>query len=84
MRSVTNLDLAFRTCLEIAEGVLAGREPDPTGGADHYHRDDIRPAWAKGQAPICTIGRHLFYKLGLDGRAGGRERRRRCRAVTGC
>ncbi len=34
------------------------------GGADHYHRDDFRPAWAVGRKPIRTIGRHLFYRLG--------------------
>lgn len=44
---------------------------DRTNGADHYHAEYVRPAWAKGRAPTFVIGksgsRHLFYKLGLRG-----------------
>jgi len=59
--------------IELARAVLGGLEPDPTGGADHYHtiaRPEAAatwpPKWAVGH-PGVTIGRHLFYRLGLLG-----------------
>lgn len=49
-------------CFAVLDDVLAGRIPDPTHGATHYHADYIaRPAWARGHTPTATIGRHLFY-----------------------
>lgn len=69
-RSVEALGLAW----PVALAVLEGDEPDPTGGADHYHTvarpagvREWPPAWAKGQRGV-TIGRHVFYRLGLSGR----------------
>lgn len=60
--------------LAVARAVLDGTEPDPTGGADHYHtiaRPEYArtwpPAWAAGKTGV-TLGRHLFYRLGLSGR----------------
>lgn len=56
-----------------AQAVLDGLEPDPTGGADHYHTiarpEGVRvwpPKWAQGKAGK-TIGRHIFYRIGLGG-----------------
>ncbi len=51
----------------IVREVMTGDLGDPAGGADHYHRDDIRPAWAMRQRPVRTIGRHVFYRLGRGG-----------------
>jgi spore germination cell wall hydrolase CwlJ-like protein len=36
--------------------------PDPTGGADHYHRYDIRPYWVHSLVRLSRIGNHVFYK----------------------
>ncbi len=67
VRLVDETDAAFRACLDIAGQVMTGDLADPTGGADHYHRDDVRPHWAQGRKPIRTIGRHIFYRLGRLG-----------------
>ena len=67
VRNVDETDPGFRACLKIARRVLSGNYRDPTGGADHYHRDDVRPSWARGRRAIRVIGRHWFYKLGKTG-----------------
>ncbi|MBX2834750.1 MAG: cell wall hydrolase [Micavibrio sp.] len=56
-------DIYFATAKRISRRVILGAIPDPTGGATHYHTDSIRPYWAKREVPLCTIGRHLFYRL---------------------
>lgn len=70
----TRLAESLGPLIELARAVLNGTEPDPTGGADHYHTiarpeyaETWPPKWAVGQAGV-TVGRHLFYRLGLDGR----------------
>lgn len=45
----------------IAAASLAGRMPDFTGGADHYHAAYVRPAWAGKMTMTKRIGLHLFY-----------------------
>lgn len=55
-------DRAFAECLAVARLALAGRLPDPTGGATHYHAAGILPRWARGRAPSAAIGRHVFYR----------------------
>jgi spore germination cell wall hydrolase CwlJ-like protein len=67
VRNVDETDPSFRACLRLARRVIAGNYQDPTGGADHYHRDDVRPSWAGGRRPVRIIGRHWFYKLGKTG-----------------
>ncbi|HRI92974.1 MAG TPA: cell wall hydrolase, partial [Accumulibacter sp.] len=67
VRSIDETDPNFRACLKIARRVLSGNYRDPTGGADHYHRDDVRPSWARGRKPTRLIGRHVFYRLGKSG-----------------
>lgn len=59
---------------DLAEKVLSDQIPDPTDGADHYHTiarpgyaTRWPPQWAKGRVGI-TIGRHIFYKIGLTGK----------------
>ena len=58
-------DPLYRDLRAIVEAVVAGTEPDPTGGADHYCTRAIAPltGWAKGARPVAAIGNHLFYRL---------------------
>jgi len=51
----------FRSCIRIARRAAAGTLEDPTRGATHYHTFSSRPPWARGHAPVCVIGRHVFY-----------------------
>lgn len=39
---------------------LAGWEPCP--GARWYHRDDVKPHWARKVEKACQVGRHVFYR----------------------
>ena len=35
-----------------------------SNGADHFESVDFKtPAWAKGVAPVSTVGKHRFYRL---------------------
>jgi len=57
---------AFAACADVVRAIEAGEEPDPTGGATHYHRAGMLkpPDWAfvAGQPrPSVRIGNHLFY-----------------------
>lgn len=61
--SVTDKNIHFATCLRIARRAVIGALKDNTKGATHYHADYVSPYWAKGEAPVITIGRHIFYKL---------------------
>lgn len=49
---------------EAATAVVYGHEPDPTGGATHYHAKNMRnyPAWTRGATMTVVIGGHVFYK----------------------
>ncbi|MCC8991403.1 MAG: cell wall hydrolase [Streptococcus sp.] len=60
-------DLSFKAIRKICEMVLRDELPDPTGGADHYCVSKIAryTNWARGKAPVKTIGRHSFYRLEL-------------------
>lgn len=52
---------------ERALSVLLGRVPDPTGGADHFHRRGTwRPPWAPDAACWRDVGRHHFYRVGAS------------------
>lgn len=35
---------------------------DPTGGANHYHAERIKPEWVESMEPTGLVGSHLFYK----------------------
>lgn len=61
--SVTEKNIHFATCLRIARRAVIGALKDNTNGATHYHADYVSPYWAKGETPVITIGRHIFYKL---------------------
>jgi N-acetylmuramoyl-L-alanine amidase len=57
----------FRLCQSIARRVIRGEdEDDPTYGATHYHRYDIRPSWARCKTMNTRIGAHLFYAIPDD------------------
>lgn len=61
--AVTEKDIHFATCLRIARRAVIGRLIDHTNRATHYHADYVDPYWAKGETPLITIGRHIFYRL---------------------
>jgi spore germination cell wall hydrolase CwlJ-like protein len=51
-------------CIEAAVAVLAGKEPDPTGGATFYLNPAVLPTlpkWALKKPPIKIIGAHHFF-----------------------
>ena len=51
----------FLVCLRIARRAVAGVLKDPTGGATHYHTENVEPVWSVGREPSAVIGRHRFY-----------------------
>jgi hypothetical protein len=56
-------DPRYQEARSIAEGVLKGVIPDPTGGATHYYNPNIvRPAWAREMTAKgeTRIGDHVF------------------------
>jgi spore germination cell wall hydrolase CwlJ-like protein len=54
---------AWEQAVLIGERLLAG-DPivDPTGGALHYHRDDVAVNWTSGMAPSRIGDRHIFWR----------------------
>lgn len=48
----------------VADQVLAGSVPDPTGGATHYYATTMRkaPAWAANAKQTLRLGHHIFFK----------------------
>lgn len=52
---------AWDQAVMIADRVLAGDIIDPTGGALHYHRDDINVSWTADMV-AQEIDRHIFWK----------------------
>lgn len=58
-------DRAFADALMLADRALAGRLPDITNGADHYHvtRMSGPPVWAKGRTRVAEVGGHSFFRL---------------------
>ena len=56
-------NIHFATALRIARRAVIGALNDHTNGATHYHADYVSPYWARGERPLVTIGRHIFYKL---------------------
>jgi len=37
--------------------------PDPTRGANRFHRHDRFPDWARASEPVALIGAFVFYRL---------------------
>lgn len=58
----------FRVCRDLIPLVVATLPAnDPTYGATHYHRYDMKPFWARGRTPVARIGAHVFYALSEEG-----------------
>jgi len=53
-----------RALLDMANGVLAGEIPDPTGGATHFHAEWAHPYWENDPRMMrkCQIRKHIFYR----------------------
>ena len=65
--AVDGSDPAFVTATLVAEHVVNGELPDPTGGADSYFAlGTPEPAWASKATHTVTIGRHAFYCVELQ------------------
>ncbi len=69
---VSTGDPGYQKALQIAQGVVSGQIPDPTGGADHFLNPQLQaqlgrqqPGWANGNGQ--RIGNHVFY----GGQGGG-------------
>lgn len=47
-----------------ADQVLAGKVPDPTGGATHYYATTMprAPVWAAKAKQTLKLGHHVFFK----------------------
>lgn len=55
----------YRRAKKIAKTVLINYEYmyDVTKGATFFHRNDVRPSWAKTRKRTAIIGKHIFYSL---------------------
>lgn len=52
---------AWRRCNAIARDMITGTYR-PSTQADHYHRDDVRPAWTDGMRYLGQVGRHMLWR----------------------
>lgn len=53
---------SWRRAVMVARAVLIGGMGDFTGGATHYHREDILPYWARTLDVVGQWGDHIFYR----------------------
>lgn len=51
---------AWTTAAAIAQDILAGRIQDPTYGALHYYRKDIKRVWSQHMTKRSLGGAHVF------------------------
>ena len=61
IEAVTEDNLDFAECIEIAREACAGNLPDLTFGSCHYCVASLNPGWAKGNTPVIRIGAHKFF-----------------------
>lgn len=54
--------IAWDRAVAAAELVYNEREAYTVQGALFYHADKIQPRWARSQARVVKIGRHIFYE----------------------
>ncbi|OGE81038.1 MAG: hypothetical protein A3H72_00850 [Candidatus Doudnabacteria bacterium RIFCSPLOWO2_02_FULL_48_8] len=56
---------AWLSCYEVANLVIKGEDPDPTGGANHYYSDSRYgpPFWATKATFKVKIGPFYFHEL---------------------
>ena len=56
--------MAWEFAQTMAWDVLLGLQPDPTGGATHFHRRGTwTPSWAPERAQWIRRGAHEFYRI---------------------
>jgi len=54
---------AMVSCLEAAAIAMDQRlQGNTMQGADHYHKNDIDPYWAKRMNKVAEFGDHIFYR----------------------
>lgn len=58
---------AWAEARTVADRVLAGLRPDPTGGALYFHGRHEHPQWGQSYASRKVIGNHVFLRLKDDG-----------------
>jgi len=60
--SATSLTVV--AALVTADQVMAGKVPDPTGGATHYYATTMPkpPDWAAKDKQTLKLGHHVFFK----------------------
>lgn len=51
-------------CRVVADQVIDGKVPDPTGGATHYYAVSMKkpPDWAEKAKQTLKLGGHIFFK----------------------
>ena len=58
-----SLDPQFQLASQIADIILDGSDPDPTGGATHYFNPkQVLPPWAASMTKLTSIENHVFYR----------------------
>ncbi|MDR0555400.1 MAG: cell wall hydrolase [Holosporaceae bacterium] len=63
LKNITEENVIFKICIEVAENVLSEKWPDLTDGCDHYHERSVKPFWAAYFEPKRIFGSHCFYEL---------------------
>lgn len=64
MRSVPGMDpTRIEMIRMVAKRALCGSLPDPTRGANAFHRVEKTPDWAKDVLPSAVFGSFIFYRL---------------------
>lgn len=53
---------AWAMAQAVAYSVAQGHSVELSERVLHYHADYVRPHWARGEEPVATHGRHLFYE----------------------
>jgi spore germination cell wall hydrolase CwlJ-like protein len=71
--SATPDDPEFARIVELAHKVLVGGARDPTGGAEMYHAQGVKPDWDWSKLePAGQFGKHQFYRVRrTSSRTGG-------------
>jgi spore germination cell wall hydrolase CwlJ-like protein len=52
---------AWQDAQSLADEVLAGQVPDPTGGALFFHAAHLSPQWTNRLRRTARIGAHVYY-----------------------
>jgi len=68
LRQGVTLPPALQRCRDVATATIAGTLADNTFNANHYLTHELWdskgcPSWAKGVAPLRTLGNHVFLSV---------------------